>query len=179
MSKHKLEEFVDEWVEELGDEVIISTEVQSFLAWIFVNHPGVVEDWLRERRDEFLHRAFSDALSRRRSRVQRRGRKNVVFSQHAAAFQAGDLSAEEFITNVGSPLDAFYEVDSDNRRKRLREMTVEDLNWTIDSYDKRAKANAFEAIYLTKLRDKMGVTDKVGEVFSDVDALTLRQDLTE
>lgn len=154
MPRHDMDDRLDEWVDAFEDDIIVSSEAEKFIAYMDESHPGVVTDWLRTRAPHIIHDAISARLTKRRSTLQRRNRKSAIFAREATRLDEGEITAEEFVQKVGSPLDAFYAVAEDHR-KRLRDMTAEDIDFAASDYERRAESNAFEAAYLRALGKRL------------------------
>jgi hypothetical protein len=101
----------------------------------------------------------------------RTGARRQQFGKDAAAFEAGDRQAMSHWLTV-------VHVVEDGSRKKLAEMTADDLGHVAQDYEARAAESAMHASFLRALAKKVGTRRTVGEVFDETKLAQLWQSLS-
>lgn len=123
------------------------------------NDPELLRGWLDAMAVSMLRHVINlrDCSTRTYARTHaRRGE----FAKDAEAFEAGDRRAMAGWLNIR------HVVDEAGTRKRLAEMTAEDLRHVAEDYEAKAREHALHAAFLRALAKKCA-RRPVGEVFTE------------
>jgi len=132
------------------------------------NDSDLLHGWLMAHAEQLIW----GAINQRDRSVRGSARTTASRSAFAAAAEEhdeGDSSA------LGHWLGCRYVVE-DGSRRELATLTKTDLLYVADTYDNRAKANAFEAAFMRALSKKVG-RGTVADHFDDEKIAALRRSL--
>lgn len=120
-----------------------------------VTDPELLDGWLRVHAETLIWQAINDRdrSTRAKARATAGGRR------FAAAAESGDIEQVARFLNVP------YVVE-DGSRKRLADLTKDDLLFVADAYDRRASENAMNSAFLKALAKKVG-KGRVADQFTD------------
>lgn len=136
---------------------------------------GDIVEKLRQTDPELLTGwLYLQAISIVRRAINDRDHSARMHARSLASQKRFALAVQEFEDNNSSValtkfLDTVYRVDDKGTRKRLAEMTADDLLYAANDYQDRAKQNAMQEAFLRALLDNftIGTNDQVGEKFSE------------
>lgn len=131
--------------------------------------PELLRGWLDANAQGFIREAINHADRSTRGRLRKTGSRSV-FAEDAERFEAGDPDA------MGRWLDARYKV-AGGVRKRLEDMTADDLNYAADEYEQAENENRFEKAFLRALAKKVGRGGTVGGRLSEEQIRSIRDAL--
>lgn len=119
----------------------------------------LLDGWLRAQAVFFVRHMINlrDCSTRTRARHQAR---RSEFAEAAGKLADGDKGP------ITSFLQVVHVIDVEGTRRRLAEMTAEDLKFVAADYDARAAENAMHAQFLKAIAKKVG-KKTVGEVFDE------------
>jgi hypothetical protein len=131
--------------------------------------PDLLNGWLHAQAVNFIRHAINlrDCAVRTHTRTAAR---RSVFAADSRAHEAGDESALSGWLGV-------VHVVEDGSRKRLAEMTKNDLGYVADDYGRRAAENALAESFLRALARKVG-RGKVSDHFTDQQLTELWQSIS-
>lgn len=123
-----------------------------------VTDPDLLDGWLNAQAVNFVRHAINlrDCSSRSHARMTS-GRS--VFAADAKLHEAGDQDAMSGWLDVVHPMD-------DGTRKRIADMTADDLLYVAADYDSRAKENLLHGAFLKAVAKKVR-KGKVSDFFTD------------
>lgn len=125
-------------------------------------------NWLDAQAEQFVWQAINDRDRSIRGRARATSSRSK-FAENAERFSAGDSTAMDGWLAVPFAVE-------DGRRKRLADLTADDLRFVASSYDRRAAENAFEAAFFRALAEKVGA-DTVRDHFTDEQLTALRSSI--
>lgn len=129
----------------------------------------LLDGWLEANAQGFIRDAINHAGRSTRAHVrQTRGRS--VFGEAAERYQAGDGDA------LDSWLDVRYVVE-DGSRKKLSDMTADDLRFTADEYERTESESAMEKAFLRALAKKVGKKGTVSDHLTEDQIRSIRNSL--
>ena len=116
-------------------------EAAKFVAQAREQYPDELAEWLDEHAVAFVSERMTRMSNSHRATAQRRHSARVFE-------EAGDdpEKLEAFLH-----LDSRFVIDDMNTRRRLRDMTREDLTYAIADYETQSAQAAFEAAYLRRV----------------------------
>lgn len=131
--------------------------------------PDLLSGWLDVQAVSILRHAINLRDCSVRSRVRATAGRSV-FARDVSAHEAGEATA------LAGWLAVVHVVEGGSR-KRLAEMTADDLGFVADDYGRRAAENALAESFLRALARKVG-TGKVSDHFTDAELAGLWQSIT-
>lgn len=152
------------WLDAIEGDIVVPVEAAKLVAAAREQFPNELAEWLDEHAETFVADRMARLSVSERATAQRR--------QASRAFGDAAASEDEAVTAF---LDVRYVVDDENTRRRLREMTRDDLEFAAADYDERAKANAFESAFLRAVAKRVTRGRVVGDVFTDDQLRALRK----
>lgn len=114
-----------------------------------VNDPDLLHGWLTAQAPSLIRDAIVQRDASHRSYVRHHGSRSV-FAAAAAAHAAGDPDA------LVGWLGVRHVVSPDGTRKRLADMTADDLRFSADTYRQRVRENALAEAFLRHLAQRVG-----------------------
>lgn len=145
---------------------VIAREIVEKLT---VNDPELLDGWLHAQAEQLIWSAIN-TVDRSVRASARSSASRSAFADAAAEHDDGDSTA------LGRFLVARYVVE-DGTRRELATLTKADLLFVADTYDARAKANAFEAAFMRALAKKVR-NGTVADHFDEVKIAELRASLS-
>lgn len=130
--------------------------------------PELLSGWLDAQAVGIIRHAINLRDCSVRSRVRATAGRSV-FARQAAEHEAGDAVA------LSGWLSVVHVVEGGSR-KRLAEMTADDLGFVADDYGRRAAENALAESFLRALARKVG-SGKVADHFTDAQLAELWQSI--
>lgn len=150
---------VDEEIEKAGDTYIAGIVAAKVVERLRRDDPELLTKFLDQHATAIITRMVGDISRSQRTHARyTSGRKQ--YAKALERHEAGEPQA------LSAWLDTMYVVTTDEQRKRLRDMTKEDLEYAVRDYTNRARINALQAMFLKALANKVGART-VGEVFDD------------
>jgi len=155
----EVRKYVDDVLDRAGDTYIVGTLAAQVVEQLRRDDPGLLTEFLDAHAASIIAKMLGDVIRIERTRVKQQS-AHRVFNEAAQRFENGDTTA------LSSWLDVLYVVNTDEQRKRLRDMDRDDLEFAISDYTARARGNALQAAFLRALAVKVGARN-VGDVFTD------------
>lgn len=120
--------------------------------------PDLLDGWLHSQAEFFIRHAINlrDCSTRTHARTAAR---RQAFGSDAKRHAGGESTAMVAWLNVPFAVE-------DGTRKRLGDLTADDLTFVADTYDSRARENAMTAAFLRALRKRVG-RKTVADHFTD------------
>lgn len=139
---------------ETGEGIYYTASVaEHIVAKLEQTDPELLTGWLTQQAQTLVAKAIN----------QRDASVRAYARAHGARVQFGRDAASGDPERIRGWLDVRYTM-ADGSRKRLAEMTVDDLMFVADTYLKRAAAYSLRYNFLTVLIDSMSEKDTVGKV---------------
>ena len=132
-----------------------------------VNDPDLLTGWLHGHAEELIWGQINTID--RSVRASARYKSRSAFASAAAEHAEGDSTA------LGHFLTARYVIE-DGTRCALADLTAADLNFVAESYESRAKQNAFEAAFMRALAKKVR-KGTVADHFTEAKIAELRRSI--
>lgn len=152
-------EVIDEELSKAGDTYVAGMIAEKVVTRLRMEQPELLAKFLDQQAITIITGIIGH-ISRAHKSHARATSGRSVFQKALRRYEDGDERA------LGSWLNTMYVVTTDDQRKRLGDMYKEDLNFAVNDYDNRAKANQLQAAFLRALAQKVGAK-RVGEVFTD------------
>lgn len=151
-----------------SEPYVSRTVAREIVEKLTVNDPDLLHGWLEAQAEQLIWAAINqrDRSHRAYARV---ANSRSVFASAAADAEGGDTTA------LGHWLSCRY-VIADGSRSALADLTKADLLFVADSYDARARHNAFEAVFMRALAKKVR-NGCVADHFTDEQIAKLRESL--
>lgn len=143
---------------------------RSVVARLQTYAPSLLDEFLYGQAETIIWQMINDRDRSMRARARTAGPRSV-FANAAESYVEGDSTALAEWLNVP------FVVEGGNR-KRLRDMTSDDLCYVADDYRARAKSLAFEAAFLRAIAKKVGNGATVGDRLTDEQLHGIRANLT-
>lgn len=164
---------VDEEIKVAGPTWTAAVVANRVVARLREEDPELLTKWLDMMAPEVIRKMVTEVSHVKRMEARRASANapNPVFTSAVKRFEEGEEKA------LAAWLDTVYVVNTNNSRKKLRDMDQDDLKYAVNDYTARAKANAMQAAFLRALAEKVGART-VGEVYEDVELVRLWRSLS-
>jgi hypothetical protein len=146
-----------------GEDFIPALVAHRIVEKLSVADPGLLNGWLYAQAEQLL----SDAISARVRSARAKTRMRSKSAAFAKAALAGDVSGFLVLRYVVA----------DGTRRKLADLTADDLMYVADEYGYRAEANAMEAAFFRALAKRVP-NGTVGEHLDETQLLQLRRSLS-
>jgi hypothetical protein len=135
--------------------------------------PELLTKWLETLAIGVVRKEITDIarLQKHEARRQSISVTTSVFSSAVERYEKGETRA------LAAWMETVYVVNTENSRKKLRDMDHDDLLYAASDYTDRARANAMQAAFLRAVAEKVGAKT-VGEVYDDEELTRLWRSLT-
>lgn len=137
--------------------------------WLRRHEPEVLAAWLDMQAEHFLWQMINDRDRSRRGHAMHAG-KSAAFRQARDAFAAGETI---LLRNF---LDSPFTI-GDGSRRRLADLTTDDLYFVADHYGDRARQNGMREAFIRAIAKKMN-GGTVGEHFTEAQLNKMWQNIT-
>lgn len=158
-----IDELIRHWIDDQDGPIAVPVEAQKFLASATEQFSAELDAWLHERAASVIAERMGYHLRRQRARGLHRQLHSVFVAPHDA-----DTAELDEI------LDVRYVVDG-GAFKRLRDMTVADLEVAAATYEAAAASNEFEAAFLRRLQWRLAAHGPDARVADAMDPETVLQ----
>lgn len=125
---------------------VVSVLAHDIVARLLASDPELLEGWLREQ----AHVLVRLMLLRRVAATKARPTKAGRFARAVASYQNGEPEA------LHNWLSSVYVADTKLTRKRLGDMTTEEVLFAADAYRARGRTNLLQEALLRAVAKKMG-----------------------
>lgn len=167
-----------DYVGEMNNLVAAETGHGPYVSRIVAEHvvaklraldPDLLNGWLQVGAEQFVWQMINDRDRSTRARA-RAAKPRTAFAEAAEKYATGDASA------LDGWLDVPYTLDG-GTRKRMGDLTSDDLLEVAASYETRAANNRLEAMWLRAIAKRVG-SGKVADHFTDDQLADMRASLT-
>jgi hypothetical protein len=133
---------------ETGDGPYVSRVVAEHIVHkLRATDPDLLDGWLHAQAEHFLWQAINDRDRSTRARGKEAA-KRATFGKAAAAFENGDTEPLTQFLAMPFPVEG-------GSRKRLADLTGDDLAYVADDYGRRATENAMTEAFLRALAKRV------------------------
>jgi hypothetical protein len=170
---HDIRRIIDEEIDNSGPTWTAASVALRVVERLRQEDPELLTKWLDALAVHVIRGEINSIAKQLRSEAKRitENKGASVFSQAVEDHEAGKKNA------LGAWLETVYIVNSDNQRRRLRDMDQDDLLFAAEDYTNRSRVNALQAAFLRAIGERVGART-VGEVFSDEDLARLWRSLS-
>jgi len=135
--------------------------------------PELLTKWLETLAIDVVRKEIADIARLQKHEARRLSipASTSVFSSAVERFEKGETKA------LAAWMETIYVVNTENSRKKLRDMDHDDLLYAASDYTNRARTNAMQAAFLRAVAEKVGART-VGEVYDDEELSRLWRSLT-
>lgn len=157
----EVRDYVDDELDKSGDTFVAGIIASNVVDRLRREDPELLTKFLDQHAHQIITRMIGDIARAQRSHARANaGRK--VYSEALERHEAGETRA------LASWLDTVYVVTADDQRKRLGDMTQDELLYAANDYSERARTNAAQAAFLRALAERVGA-NLVSDIFNDED----------
>lgn len=154
-----IRKYVDDELDRAGETYIAGTIAARVVDRLAEDDPALLLQFLQAHAVQIITRMIGEITRSQRS-YTRAVADRRLFSGAVERYQQGDENA------LSAWLDVMYVVNTDQQRKRLRDMDRDELRWAAEDYNARAKGNLLQSAFLKALATKVGAKT-VGEVYTE------------
>lgn len=154
-----IRKYVDDELARAGETYIAGTVAARIVDRLADEDPALLIQFLQAHAIQIITRMIGEITRSQRS-YTRATTARRVFAGAVERHQQGN-------ENSLSPwLDVMYVVNTNQQRKRLRDMDHDELTWAAEDYNARARGNMLQSAFLRALAAKVGART-VGEVYTE------------
>jgi hypothetical protein len=152
-------EVIDEELAKAGETYVAGLIAERVVQRLHLENPELLAKFLDQHAVQIITSIIGQ-ISRQQKSYARATAGRRTYKQALDRYEKGDEKA------LGVWLDTMYVVTTGDQRKRLGDMYQSDLEYAINDYTDRARANTLQATFLKAIAAKVGAK-RVGEVFTD------------
>lgn len=147
---HKIRAIIDNMANPEAGPYHSSKKAKEIVAYLRLSDPSLLEGWLQEQAPHLVREMINARDRSRRAYLRATDYQRAsVFAKAVQQYEQGDAGA------LNRWSDTVY-VISDGNRKRLAEMTAEELQYVSSSYESREKSNRMMKAFLRAVAGQIG-----------------------